>query len=49
EHLKKEEKRGEISEDDRRGAQHDVQELTDAFIKQIDEVLEHKEAEIMEV
>ena len=49
EHLKKEEKRGEISEDDRRRAQDEVQKMTDAFIKQIDEVLEHKESEIMEV
>ena len=49
EHLKKGEKRGEISEDDRRRAQDEVQKLTDEFIKQLDEVLEHKEAEIMEV
>ncbi len=49
EHLKKEEKQGEISEDDRRRAQDEVQELTNAFIKQIDEVLEHKESEIMEI
>ncbi|MFH1006593.1 MAG: ribosome recycling factor [Candidatus Latescibacterota bacterium] len=49
EHLKKEEKQGELSEDERRRAQDEMQELTNAFIKQIDGVLEHKETEIMEV
>jgi len=49
EHLRKAEKKGDISEDDRHRAQDEVQEMTDAFIEQIDEVLERKEAEIMEV
>jgi ribosome recycling factor len=42
-------KSGEITEDGvKRGGDH-VQKLTDKFIKQIDELLGHKEKEIMEV
>ncbi|MBO8167762.1 MAG: ribosome recycling factor [Thermoanaerobacteraceae bacterium] len=47
--LKKKEKNGEISEDELRRYQEDVQELTDKYIKKVDEIIEHKEAEIMEV
>jgi ribosome recycling factor len=43
------EKDGEISEDDLRRAQDDIQKLTDRFIEQIDELLKAKEKEIMEV
>lgn len=38
-----------ISEDDFYRGQDDLQELTDKYVKQIDEVGERKEAEIMEV
>ncbi|EKE69204.1 ribosome recycling factor [Gallaecimonas xiamenensis] len=38
----------EISEDDERRAQDEIQKLTDAFVKQVDEVLAAKEAELME-
>lgn len=38
----------EISEDDDRRAQEDIQKLTDAFVKQVDEVLAAKETELME-
>jgi ribosome recycling factor len=49
EHLKKMEKDEHIPEDDSRKAQKKVQEMTDDFIKRIDELLETKEKEIMEV
>jgi ribosome recycling factor len=49
ERLKKTEKAGEISEDDLRRAEVDVQKLTDSRIKDIDESLKRKEEEIMEV
>ncbi len=49
EHIRKAEKNKEISEDDRRHLEHEVQELTDKHIKRIDEIVKIKEAEIMEV
>lgn len=47
--LKKLEKDGDISEDQYHRVQVKVQELTDRFTKQIDELLEAKEKEIMEI
>lgn len=47
--LKLFEKEGEISEDDNRRGQEEIQKLTDKYIKEIDLVLENKEKEIMEV
>lgn len=47
--LKKQEKDGEIGKDDHHTASHKVQELTDAVVKEIDESLSAKEAEIMQV
>nr|WP_241098590.1 MULTISPECIES: ribosome recycling factor [Providencia] len=38
----------EISEDDERRSQDDIQKLTDNFIKKVDESLAQKEAELME-
>ncbi|WP_406666642.1 ribosome recycling factor [Gallaecimonas sp. GXIMD1310] len=38
----------EISEDDERRAQDDIQKLTDSFVKQVDDVLTAKESELME-
>ncbi|BBG59874.1 ribosome recycling factor [Providencia rustigianii] len=38
----------EISEDDERRSQDDIQKLTDSFIKKVDEALAQKEAELME-
>ncbi|HHR6054141.1 TPA: ribosome recycling factor [Providencia alcalifaciens] len=38
----------EISEDDERRSQDDIQKLTDYFIKKVDEALAQKEAELME-
>lgn len=48
-HIKDLEKKHEISEDDFKRAQDDVQKLTDKSIKEVDQVLEHKEQEVMEV
>ena len=49
EELKRREKECVISEDDSRRAQTDVQQLTDKYIKEIDDLLAAKEKEIMEV
>ncbi|HXL04449.1 MAG: ribosome recycling factor [Firmicutes bacterium] len=46
--LRDKEKNKEITEDELRRGQDDVQKLTDAFIAEIDSLLETKEAEIME-
>lgn len=48
-HLKKEQKDKKMTEDQLRDAETDVQKLTDDHIKHIDEILKHKEKEIMEV
>lgn len=42
-------KEKEISEDEERGAEDDIQKLTDATIKEIDQILSEKEADLMEV
>lgn len=47
--IKKLEKSSDISEDDARRMQDEVQKYTDRYIKEIDELLEAKEKEIMEV
>ncbi len=47
--LKKLEKDGEISKDDHHSISGKVQDLTDQYIKELDEVLSTKEAEIMQV
>ncbi|SFE38486.1 ribosome recycling factor [Alteribacillus iranensis] len=47
--LKKDQKDGEITEDELRRYQDEVQKTTDAHIKQIDQAAEDKEQEIMEV
>jgi len=49
EHLKKLLKDHEISEDDERHAQVDVQKLTDRYITEIDKVLQGKEADLLAV
>lgn len=40
---------GEISEDDERRAETELQDLTDSYTKQVDAALEDKEAELLEV
>lgn len=47
--LKKLEKESEISQDEQHAWGDDLQKMTDDFIKQIDKLLETKEAEIMQV
>jgi ribosome recycling factor len=47
--LKRQEKDGDISRDEAARAQDEVQKLTDAEIKSIDEAMGRKEAEILEV
>lgn len=47
--LKKHEKDGDISQDEHRKWSDEVQSLTDAHIKKIDETLASKEKEIMQV
>ncbi len=48
-HLKDLLKSKEISEDDERRGQDEIQKLTDRFISEIDKVLQVKEAELMAV
>jgi ribosome recycling factor len=38
-----------LSEDDQKFWEQEVQEMTDTYIKQVDDALEHKQAEIMQV
>ena len=47
--LKKAQKDGTISEDDLKRAEDEVQKLTDSFIAQVNEKLEEKEQEILEI
>ena len=47
--LKKLEKEEHVSEDEVKKEHDEIQKITDAFIKRIDELAEHKEKEIMEV
>ena len=47
--LKKKEKDHEISEDESRRLQGEVQKLTDKYVGQVDEILGKKEKEILEV
>ncbi len=48
-HLKDALKKGEIPEDDERRAQDDMQKLTDKYVAEVDKMLAHKEAELMQV
>jgi ribosome recycling factor len=45
--IKARQKKGDISEDDARREQDEVQKLTDRYIEKVDELLKHKEAEVM--
>jgi ribosome recycling factor len=47
--LKKKEKDGDISQDQHRKLQHDIQALTDEYIKKIDDSLAQKDKEILQV
>ncbi len=47
--LKAAEKKNELTEDDRKDAEKDLQDLTDKICKKIDELCEKKEKELMSV
>ncbi len=47
--LKELEKEKEISEDEERRAQDEIQKLTDKHVKEIDQILAEKEKELMEI
>lgn len=49
EEIKKLEKEKHLSEDNTKKSLDEIQKLTDTYIKKIDEILMHKEKEIMEV
>ena len=45
--LKEDEKKKEISEDDRKRSEDEVQKLTDKYVAEVDATAEHKEKEIL--
>ena len=47
--VKKAQKKGEMTEDDEKKAEKDIQELTDKYVKKIDEMCAKKEKELMEI
>jgi ribosome recycling factor len=47
--LKKLEKNGEITEDERKRGEDQIQKLTDRYVKEMDDELHNKEKDIMEV
>jgi ribosome recycling factor len=47
--LRKAEKDKELTEDELKKGEQEIQKLTDEFIKKVDDTLAHKEKEIMEV
>lgn len=49
EEIKKKSKDQHVSEDETKKTQDDIQKVTDSFIKKIDDLLAHKEKEIMTV
>ena len=48
-HLEELVKNGDVGDDEERRAEAQVQKLTDDHVKKLDDLLKHKEAEIMEV
>ena len=49
EHMKALKKDGELTEDDLKTAEKDIQNMTDKYIAEIDKIVEQKDAEILEV
>jgi ribosome recycling factor len=47
--LREEEKKGESTKDDLHRDTEEMQKLTDAYIKEIDELMEKKRKELMEI
>ena len=48
-YVKKAQKKGELTEDDQKVADKDIQDLTDRFTKRIDEMCAKKDKELMEI
>ena len=48
-YVKKAQKKGELTEDDQKKAEKDIQDLTDKFTKRVDEMCGTKEKELMEI
>ena len=48
-YVKKAQKKGELTEDDQKKAEKDIQDLTDKHVKKIDEMCANKEKELMEI
>lgn len=48
-HCKQLLKDKDITEDEERRAEDDIQKLTDSYIGQVEEMLQHKESELMEI
>lgn len=48
-YVKKAQKKGELTEDDQKKAEKDIQDLTDKYIKKIDEMCAKKDKELMEI
>ena len=48
-YVKKAQKKGELTEDDQKVAEKDIQDLTDRFTKRIDEMCAKKDKELMEI
>ena len=49
EDFKAQKKKSEITEDDQKNAEKDMQKLTDDYVKQIDQLVEKKEKELSEI
>ena len=47
--VKKAQKKGEMTEDDEKKAEKDIQDLTDKYIKKVDEMCAKKEKELMAI
>ena len=47
--IKKAQKKSEITEDDQKKAEKDLQELTDKYVKKVDDLCAKKEKELMEI
>lgn len=47
--AKKEEKEGNITEDELKQAENEIQKMTDSYVEEIDKILENKEKEVMSV
>lgn len=48
-HIKELLREKEISEDDERRAEHDIQSVTDVAVKKVDEIVAEKEQELLEI